>query len=267
MVHYPRLESSDVSTSKERRVNPMTVLVGIVCKDGIVIAADSQESDAEAGMKRLDVKKIYDTSSFGFIDITLILAGTGTSAYIARSVEVIREHGYQPIFVTPRNVADAVENSVREMYDRYGQNLDLTLLLAVHCKNTPTDEPPPLGPIPLGLYNVYVPGVAEIVNDYTALGSGGPFARYLLSRFHEGEDNSTATMSVEESVREAVYVIEEVKKVQLHCGGETHVAYILKDGQVEHKETRQIKEIVRELDTADLAIKKQQRKIRSKAPS
>ncbi len=36
----------------------MTVIVGLVCKDGLVIAADTQESDEEDGMKRLDVKKI-----------------------------------------------------------------------------------------------------------------------------------------------------------------------------------------------------------------
>ena len=42
----------------------MTVIVGLVCKDGLVIASDSQESDDNAGLKRLDVKKVYDTTNF-----------------------------------------------------------------------------------------------------------------------------------------------------------------------------------------------------------
>src|SRR2546422_1005592 len=47
---------------RHSRRRPMTVIVGLVCKDGLVIAADTQESDEEDGMKRLDVKKIYDSN-------------------------------------------------------------------------------------------------------------------------------------------------------------------------------------------------------------
>jgi hypothetical protein len=62
----------------------MTVIVGLLCREGLVIASDSQESDDDNGMKRLDVKKVYDTDHFGFEDAEIVVAGTGASAHIAR---------------------------------------------------------------------------------------------------------------------------------------------------------------------------------------
>ncbi len=46
------------------------------------MASDSQESDNDLGMKRLDVTKVYDTKSFGFTDAEIVVAGTGTSAHM-----------------------------------------------------------------------------------------------------------------------------------------------------------------------------------------
>src|SRR5579864_7377589 len=95
---------------KVERRSCMTVIVGLVCKDGLVIASDSQESDDDLGMKRLDVTKVYDTKYFGFTDAEIVVAGTGASAHIARAVELITENGFAPHFTTPRTVADIVEN-------------------------------------------------------------------------------------------------------------------------------------------------------------
>src|SRR5438132_1009602 len=99
----------------------MTVIVGILCRDGIVVASDSQESDNEQ-MKRLGVRKIYDTSAFGFNDVEIIVAGTGSSAYIARAAELIKEKGFAPYFTVPRHVADIAENSMGQMKQRYGDD-------------------------------------------------------------------------------------------------------------------------------------------------
>ncbi len=105
-----------------------------------------------------------------------------------------------------------------------------------------------------------------MVNHYSGLGTGVPFARYMLNRLHNGESNSTQDMTLEEAVKEAVYVIEEVKKVQLHCGGETHVVCIRQNGRVQHRKQNEIKGIIRELESADLEINKRQRKMMSFCP-
>jgi len=99
----------------------MTVIVGLLCSDGLVIASDSQEGDED--LKRLDVKKVYDTGHFGFKDAEVVVAGTGTSAYIARVAELIGENGFASYPKTPRMVADIVEDSMGQMKKRYGDDL------------------------------------------------------------------------------------------------------------------------------------------------
>jgi 20S proteasome alpha/beta subunit len=245
----------------------MTVIVGLVCKDGLVVASESQESSEDE--KRLDVKKIYGTETFGFTDAEIIVGGTGSSAFIARAAELITELGYAPHFTTPRNVANIVEDAMGKMKDRYGDDLDVELLVGVYCKNCPPDEQEDQ-PIPsISLYSVYPPeenekvGVAEIVHDYAAMGSGGSFARYLLNRLHD-EENSTTEMTTEEGVREAIYIIEEAKKVDVWCGGPIQCFCIKQSGAgyvLEKKKPSEIKRIVNALASADAEIKDKQREI------
>lgn len=245
----------------------MTVIVGLVCKDGLVVASESQESSEDE--KRLDVKKIYGTETFGFTDAEIIVGGTGSSAFIARAAELIAELGYAPHFTTPRTIANVVEDAMGQMKDRYGADLDVELLVGVYCKNCPPDDEEDQ-PIPkIALYSVYPPeegekvGVAEIVHDYAAMGSGGSFARYLLNRLHD-EDNSTTEMTTEAGVREAIYIIEEAKKVDVWCGGPIQCFCIRQsdDGYIlEKKKPSEFKRIVSALSSADSQIKDKQREM------
>jgi 20S proteasome alpha/beta subunit len=245
----------------------MTVIVGLLCSDGLVIASDSQEGDED--LKRLDVKKVYDTGHFGFKDAEVIVAGTGASAHIARVAELIGENGFASYPKTPRNVADIVEDSMGQMKARYGDDLDLELILGVYCNSCPREGERPVPSI--ALYSVYPAeedekvGVAELVTDYAATGSGGLVARYLLNRLHD-ESRPTTGLKVEEAIREAVYVIEEVKKVDPYCGGPIQLIYIEKptDGstfRLLSKKSEEISSIVGELSLADSDVKNRQRQI------
>ncbi len=238
----------------------MTVIVGLMCKDGLVIASESQESSEDE--KRLDVKKIYGTDTFGFNDAEIIVGGTGSSAFIARAAELIAELGYAPNFTTPRTVANVVEDAMGQMKTRYGDDLDVELMVGVYCKHCPQDdEDPPISKV--ALYSVYPAekddkvGVAEIVRDYDAMGSGSSFARYLLNRLHD-EDNPTTDMTVEAGVREVIYIIEEAKKVDIWCGGPIQCFCLMKSGdeyKLEKKTPLEIKNIVNALASADLEIR------------
>jgi 20S proteasome alpha/beta subunit len=245
----------------------MTVIVGLLCKDGLVVASDSQESDEGNGMKRLDVVKIYDTSRFRFDDAEIVVAGTGTSAHIARAAELIEEKGFAPHFTTPRSVATIVEDAIGEMAERYGMGedgLDLELLVGVFCKECPKTDNPPMSPI--AMYSVYPPaegenkGVAEPVKDYAAMGSGGSFARYLLNRLHD-EDHPTKKLSMDAALFEAVWVIEEATKVDLYCGGPTQLYCIHNDGRLERKKPKEIQGISARLSQKDIVVKNRQREL------
>lgn len=248
----------------------MTVIVGLHCKDGIVIASDSQESDDEVGMKRLDVTKVYGTKRFGFDDVEIIVAGTGGVGFIARAAELIEEKGFAPHFTTPRSVATMVEDVMGEMAERYGGGeggLELAIMVGVYCKNCPKTDEPPMSPI--GLYAINAPGedekvgIAEPITDYSAVGSGGLFASYLFNRLHD-EGHPTTDLTVDTAIREAVYVIEEVTKVDLWCGGPTQMLCIRKKGEdyvLERVKPRDIKTIAAGLADKDSEVKKRQREI------
>lgn len=105
--------------------------------------------------------------------------------------------------------------------------------------------------------------MAEIVHDYAAMGSGGSFARYVLNRLHD-EDNSTTEMTTEEGVREAIYIIEEAKKVDVWCGGPIQCYCIKQNGDhyvLEQKKPAEIKRIVKSLASADEQIRDKQREM------
>jgi len=250
----------------------MTVIVGLLCQDGIVVASDSQESDEGMEMKRLDVTKIYETSRFNFDDVEIVLGGTGSAAHIARAAELIKEKGFAPYFTSPRSLATVVEDVIGEMAERYGggdDGLDLELLVGVFCKNCPKTEDDDSRVSPIGLYSVYPPdedekvGVAEPVTDYAAMGTGGLFARYLLNRLHD-EGHPTTDLTVDSAIREAVYVIEEVTKVDLWCGGPTQLHCIQRSGDTythEKKKPAEIKAIAADLASKDGDVKKKQREI------
>ncbi len=250
----------------------MTVIVGLLCKDGLVIASDSEESDEDQGLKRLDVKKVYDTANFDLEegDIELIVAGTGSSAYISRVAELVNENVFAPRFSMPRQVADVVEDALGRMKERYGAGLDLEVLVGVYCKDAPKhgDETKEL-PSPIGLYSISAPernekvGVAEAIRDYAAMGSGGLFAHYLLNRLHD-EDNPVSALTMEAAVNEAIWVISEVVKVDLWCGGDIQVACLKTKGDtylLERKRPNDIKVIARDLAETDQKIKASQRKM------
>lgn len=230
----------------------MTVIVGLVCKDGLVLAADTQESDEEDGMKRLDVKKIYDSDRFDLEDIEIAVAGTGTSAHISRAAELINELGFNPRLTTPRSVADVAEDALGKMKERYCEKdaeLELQLLVGAYCKVQLTGDPPPPQ---LGLYSVYPPaegekvGVAEAVTDYACLGTGGLFARYLLNRLHD-EHHPVSGLSMDAAIHEAVYVISEVIKVDLWCGGDIQLVCIQDNGKLEWAKADDIKQMLASL--------------------
>ncbi len=221
MIKPPR-KSLKKQRGKRRH---MTVIVGLRCQDGIVIASDSQESDEGMGMKRLDVTKVYETRRFGFDDVEIIVAGTGGVGFISRAAELIEEKGFAPHFTTPRSVATMIEDVMGEMAERYGggeEGLELGIMVGVFCKNCPKTDEPPMSPI--GLYAINAPGedekvgIAEPITDYAAVGSGGLFATYLFNRLHD-ESHPTTALTVDTAICEAVYVIEEVTKVDLWCGG------------------------------------------------
>ena len=69
-----------------------------------------------------------------------------------------------------------------------------------------------------------------------------------------------AKLSLEAAVREVVYVVEQVKKVDLYCGGETQVVSI-RDKTLAMRSAEEIRGIVQQLEKLDTNIMTQQRRM------
>lgn len=232
----------------------MTIIVGLICKDGVVVASDSQAGSFKGvHVKRLDYTKIYD---FSFDGATVIATGAGETPFITRAIEIFEARAKGVKFNKAREVADLAESVMNEVNKRYvvDRDKELGFLKAPDTKSPSSQDERTLGfALLLGvccgqeslIYTVYPDGVAERAERYASLGSGSAFAEYLLPRLHRYD------LSLDEAVRVAVYVVEEVKKVDVHCGGPTQIVSVNCTSGVSRKDESEMKKILADVGAAD----------------
>ena len=64
----------------------MTIIIGIICADGIVVGSDSQTSATTAlTAKRIDTQKIFDVDFDGDVGV---VGTAGSATFAARAVEI-----------------------------------------------------------------------------------------------------------------------------------------------------------------------------------
>jgi 20S proteasome alpha/beta subunit len=66
--------------------NIMTIIVGLICKDGIVLAGDSQTTTGTS--KRCDAKKF---ALVKFTDAEVLVAQAGNASTAGRAIEIFRD--------------------------------------------------------------------------------------------------------------------------------------------------------------------------------
>lgn len=240
----------------------MTVIVGIVAKEGVVIASDSQASSMRGvEVKRSDYTKMYDFPVDSRFNV--VLTGAGQVAFVTKAIERIDEMcGVQhPNTISDLSeLAEDVMNEVTKRYviDRAKQLGVMRTQALEEFINRPTQlqiEQPHFV-LMMGIagmqaehaiFVVHPEGVAERAFKYSSLGSGSPFAEYLLARLCPDEP------SLEEAIDIAVYTVEEVKKIDPHCGGETQVVCATKDKRF-RKKSHEVRIKVEQLAERDDAL-------------
>lgn len=238
----------------------MTIIVGIVAKEGVVIASDSQASSFRGvEVKRSDYTKLYDFAANERFNV--ILTGAGQVAFITKAAEKIIQTCQFQHPNTLAELSELAEDTMNELAKRYvidrAKQLGVMRSQALEEIATgPTQlqiEPPDFV-LMMGIagdehaiYVVHPQGVAERAFKYSSLGTGSPFAEYVLARLCPEEP------SLEEAVDIAVYTVEEIKKIDPHCGGETQVVCATKK-EVTRKSSYQVRQKVDELAARDDAL-------------
>lgn len=217
----------------------MTVAIGIVCKDGIVISCDSQtEFERGAPVKRMNANKIYTLGD------NIAIAGAGTVAFVGKAVNLIRAQ-YDDLKdkreLSVDNLMGSAEGAIADIHkvydvDRvkylYGAEATreiVQMILMVgsveYIKNQQKNH----------LYLLHKIGFSEPVNDYATIGSGAAYAEYLLSKYY----NPNITLEIGKKL--AIYTVKEVEKMDPNVGGPVNVVVIDKDGYHELKEEEILK--------------------------
>jgi len=223
----------------------MTIIVGLKCSDGVVMACDSQQEFGRGvAVKRLNTGKIY------FLDKRFAIAGAGVSAHIEKAVDAIdigikegKKHK-AGADLSEDECVNAIEKAITAVYKEY--NIDrakfleepkekefFAPILIVGCIEATNGEGNSCQGNPC-LFIVHSEGIVEKISDYATAGSGAAYAELLLKDYYSLE------MRVEEAMALAAYTIEEVKSIDPSCGGDTRIALVRSDKGVEELDKKHI---------------------------
>jgi 20S proteasome alpha/beta subunit len=204
-------------------VHPLTIIIGLKCEDGVVIASDSQQEFGRGvSVKRLNTGKIY------LIGDRFAFAGAGVSAHIEKAVDAIdmgikegKKHK-AGADLSEDECVSAMERSMLAIYKVYNierakflgdpkEKEFFSPILIVGCVEAANGQTKGK----LGnhcLFIVHSEGVVEKISDYATAGSGAAYAElHLKNSYVKG-------MKVQEATALAYYVIEEVKSIDVNCG-------------------------------------------------
>ncbi|MCK5625182.1 proteasome subunit beta [Candidatus Pacearchaeota archaeon] len=190
-----------------------TTILGIVCKDGVVMAADRQSTAGTIVMNK-DSQKIQRVNNY------LLFAGTGMVSDIQRSVKLA-----------------AAELRLKELKSRarpsVKQGANLVAAMIYQSIRQPTMLQFMVGSLIAGvnedgnseLYSIDPSGGIKQIADYDAnFGSGMPFVLGLLERQYKKE------MTIQEGVELALESIKSATQRDIGSGHGMDVFTITKEG-------------------------------------
>jgi hypothetical protein len=216
ILHRPKPDSKPRRMSV-RRI--MSIGTGLICPDGIILCADSQETSGQYFKShRPKLVELQLVSP----DLKAVVVASGDGSFVDMLIERISE---QLDLVNPyiAAVRGAVEDAIRvacgEIWPLYTTQADkptAQLLIGIRAIDG------------LTLLDAPVP-IVKTADLCAFIGWGCDLARYKAKQLN------LSGMPVAVAAPLAAYIMDVVKKNVEFCGGETHLAVITSDGTVEHK--------------------------------
>jgi len=207
-----------------------TTILGIVCKNGVVMASDRRATAGNLVMSK-NTKKAVKVNDY------LVMSGTGNASDIEMQKKVIAAQ------LRLKELKSKKRPTIREAANLIG-------MITYQNIRQPTMIPSIVGTLvagfdedgTTGLYTIEPAGTAMKVEDYDAnFGSGMPFVLGLLERQYKGD------MTVEEATKLAVEAIKSSAQRDVGSGSGIDVFIITKEG---------IKQVVEQEITAEYRDRK-----------
>lgn len=244
---------------KPKRPKPVTLIVGIIYKEEIVLACDSQTSWGNT--KRTDTQKIVPVFFQGNTGCLIGQSGDATGA--ARTIEMIQQAASKTTMDDYRKPADIAEDALRE----FKQNL-------IRLNNWENDRDYANHFLQENAFNLLIAyrykdkgylfeidsymGIATRKQNHACIGCGATVAEFIISRSYHPD------MESHEALVTAIYAVEEVKKVDAFCGGPTKIGLLLADNSmriaIDSKEAeKMVNPVVEAINSHDAKLKEQWR--------
>lgn len=206
----------------------MTLALALVCKDGIVLAADSQETFENLPLMRRDKHrpKIVKINDF------IMMAGAGSVSFLQQVEEELREYIATERVPSTEGclklkgkltimVHGVRKNHLERMKDLYGDNVGLQaapsgqlMIASYDCDNVQK----------LNAFLVDGDGDIEKITTYQPIGSGMLYAELILKDYYKPE------MTVEEGKRLAYWTVADTKEVDRYVGPPIVIAIVTEKG-------------------------------------
>ncbi|MGB7882357.1 MAG: hypothetical protein WBL44_06485 [Nitrososphaeraceae archaeon] len=142
----------------------LTTVIGIKCRDGVVIGTDSQFTDRVYDTKSLNENKIHKINDF------MILGGAGDPYQTKVLVDSLQEHLGNKQY-SDKELRKSIRRVLIRLHEEYNPNPPLSFyplsLLAARTEESCI------------LYIIQLPYIYP-VEQYEAIGSGSPLAQFLF---------------------------------------------------------------------------------------
>jgi hypothetical protein len=191
----------------------VTIALGVLCSDGIVLAADSEEGDIYPGDIKTRTMKIgagMCGAPIGMPQISAAVSGAGWARYLDAAKQKI----LPAVYGHPANSADdiqaMIEPEISDFYTKHvmpffssDQKPELSVMVARQCGSQ------------RALWSTDHTTVSR-ADHYAALGVGSPFCHLLMDRFKYETDVLTGALI-------AGYVVSKVKEAIGGCSRPTNI--------------------------------------------
>ena len=205
-----------ISQQYERK-KPMTLIVGIVRPDWVVLATESQFTEMQTGAvdngDKISVVPLY----FG----EFLVAQAGLPDVTSSIVDIMRDKAKDIRKVNAATIKQIASDSIHELKTRFldeeqkrycDENGGAALMLAFYAEAE--------GKLHLNKINVFGTGLTMPPENeqFAVCGAGQWLADYLLSEFYDPKGDENVAIGT------AIYVIKKVKDhLRGSCGGRTKV--------------------------------------------
>jgi 20S proteasome alpha/beta subunit len=190
----------------------MSILIGIICPEAIVLAADSHITEASQGtfnsVNKISMVEFWPNDQ-------VLVAQAGLWPLTNRIVEKMREKAKGVRITSASTVTQIAEDSIRESKFSLDEEQikcvnenPSALMLAFYIERKPY----------LYTVNVYGHGITSCpAEHYATAGIGEYLANYLLQEYAAPKSHSDLAIAI------SIFVIKKVKENTKYCGGNTTI--------------------------------------------